>query len=420
MSSQPDPPPFQEKDELHQFASFLTRQREQITERWMEEVKRSPKVESANPLDYHELADHLPKLFQDLADGLDSKGVFEEETHDDAESHGRHRWQQDYSLGELLRELGIVRHMILVHGLDAFEDGSASLSRAGRRRIRECILRFFEETAAASTEQFVAEQHQQLQVMNSRLQEAGRSLKAVNDRLNEADASRLLLLRTVSHELRNTLDALNGAVMVLGLDGIEDAERQKMFMICHRNLTDMGQLLRELTDYAMLLDKQPPVNVEEFSPALLCDELTAAFRPVAEVEGMTFEAYSHPALQEIRSDRLKIKQVLTNLITNAIKYRKPGAAAPGRIKLAFLPARSAGQWEMSVEDDGIGIAPEHLETIFEEFQRVAPERAKIQGAGLGLAITKRLIGLLGGGISVTSEVDQGSCFKVDLPKSLAG
>ncbi len=306
--------------------------------------------------------------------------------------------------------------MVLVHGLDAFEDAEPDTPKPGLRRVRECILRFFEETATASIEQFVEEQHKQLQLLNERFQAAGESLKGVNARLHEVDNSRLQLLRTVSHELRNTLNALNGAVMVLGLDGVDEPERQKMFMICHRNFADMSQLLRELTDYSVLLDGQMKVEIEPFNAALLCDELTASFRPLAEVQGVTFEAYAHPGLGEIRSDRLRVKQVLANLISNAIKYRKPGLGSRGGIKMSFVPANDADRWEVAVEDDGIGIAPEHLDTIFEEFQRVAAKNTEAQGAGLGLAIAKRLVGLLGGDIRVSSELGKGTCFTVSLPR----
>ena len=120
-----------------------------------------------------------------------------------------------------------------------------------------------------------------------------------------------------------------------------------------------------------------------------------------------------PALTTIRSDRKRIRRIVTNLIINAINYRRP--EQNGTITLAFH-SLDDNSWQISVEDSGIGISPEHFETIFEEFKRVTPS-PDTKGTGLGLAITKRLVDNLKGTIEVSSEVGKGTRFVLTFPKS---
>jgi signal transduction histidine kinase len=108
-----------------------------------------------------------------------------------------------------------------------------------------------------------------------------------------------------------------------------------------------------------------------------------------------------------------MRQILGNLILNAIKYRDR-AKPVGWIELAF-DAAGAGRWRVSVEDNGLGIAPADQERIFEEFQRVTP-REEVHGTGLGLAIVRRLTELLGGQVRVRSELGRGSRFELELPE----
>jgi signal transduction histidine kinase len=119
-----------------------------------------------------------------------------------------------------------------------------------------------------------------------------------------------------------------------------------------------------------------------------------------------------PDLDVIRSDRRKIRQIITNLVTNAINYCRRDK--PNTVVLDFR-LLNQGSWQIAVEDSGIGIPSEHLDSIFDEFKRVSPY-GDIKGAGLGLAITKRLVEELKGTIEVFSEVGHGSRFVVTIPK----
>ncbi len=174
----PSIPSSPEESGLPRFAGFLRERRERITALWMDSVRRNPKVGSADHLDSHALADHLPKLFDDLA-GILRGDTSVDEVARDAESHGQHRWQQDYSLPEVTRELSIVCRLVLEHGLDAFEDAFSATSRAELRRARERILRFFEDTAAESVEEYTRRQRERVEALHEKLREADRALAAV-------------------------------------------------------------------------------------------------------------------------------------------------------------------------------------------------------------------------------------------------
>ena len=167
-------------------ATFLHERRGHLTVLWMDAVRQSPKVGAADRLDNPGLADHLPQLLDDLADLLRGQPITRHIAHN-TESHGQERWQQDYSLAEVVQELGIICRIVLVHGLNAFEDAHPAAPKAEVRRAQEQILRFFEDTSAGSVRQYSIKQHEQLDTLNQQLREADRSLssaaRAERDRL---------------------------------------------------------------------------------------------------------------------------------------------------------------------------------------------------------------------------------------------
>ena len=395
---------------LTQLAAYLDQQREVITQSWMDAARGNPDIQSAETLAPEELRDHLPHVFDDFLATLRTDGgeAAREDAKKDARTHGHYRWEQHYRLDEVLRELNIIRRMILRHGVNPFMQHLQGATEVHNHKAHDLIERFFEDVEIGSIEQYT---HQR----EGGLRGHGAELRAANAELAKVDASRLQLMRTVSHELRNILNGLSSALAVLSVEELE-SERQKMLSICRRNFADMNSLLEELMNYSAIISGQIHRDVAAFEAGVLCEELTIGFRSRAEVRGLEFVSRHDPEVGEVLSDRRKVKQILANLITNAIKYRQRDAES-GRITMEFAPV-DAGHWKFAVQDTGIGIAPEDLDRVFDEFRRVSANSKSVQGMGLGLAITKRLVELLEGTIRVESVLGQGTRFEVTLPRVL--
>ena len=397
---------------LAQLAAYLDQQREVITQSWIDAARGNPDMQGVETLAPEELRDHLPHIFDDFLATLRTDGgeAARDDSREHARTHGRFRWQQNYRLDEVLRELNIIRRMILRHGVNPFVRQQTGFTEAHNHKAHDLIERFFEDVEIGSIEQFTHSRE-------GGLRDSGAELQTANEQLAKVDASRLQLMRTVSHELRNILNGLSSALAVLSVEELE-SERQKMLSICRQNFADMNSLLEELMNYSALISGQIRRDVAAFEAGVLREELTINFRSRAEVRGLAFESRCEAELGELVSDRRKIKQILTNLITNAIKYRKR-EEKHGRLTMEFLAAGDK-HWKLAVQDTGIGIAPGDLERVFDEFRRVSENSRSVQGMGLGLAITRRLVELLEGTIRVESELGKGTRFEVTLPRVLKG
>jgi signal transduction histidine kinase len=394
------------KNEVKQYlVEHLAGQQSFIGEEVVLAIRSSGEISSSERLTDQDLVDHFPRLFADLIEyflkevdpGTRSRTI------EAALSHGKTRWQQGYHLVEVVRELAIVERSILDHGIEKFfEENSQWINDIDHaRRILDF---FFEDSVAGSVQRYVENYTDQLQTANAKL-------SIVNQNLSRIDESRLRLIRTVSHELANVLNALTGTVSLIST-GNDEAIRAEMLDSCQRNVREMSELLADLKDYSVLISGAAPVQIEEIDVAIFASEIKASFHAMAQEAGVHFDLRIDSDLEVVRSDRRKIRQIVTNLVTNAINYC--GRDRPD--KSVLLEFGLAGNsWQISVKDTGIGIPPEHLDSIFYEFKRVSfPEVVK--GAGLGLAITKRLVEELHGTIEVVSEMGQGSRFAVTIPK----
>jgi signal transduction histidine kinase len=194
--------------------------------------------------------------------------------------------------------------------------------------------------------------------------------------------------------------------------GNDEAIRSEMLDTCQRNVQEMSELLNDLKDYSMLIAGAASLQIEEINVRVFGSELEDSFHGLTRAAGMRLDLQIDPDLDVVRSDRRKIRQIITNLVTNAINYCRRDK--PNTVVLDFR-SLNQGSWQIAVEDSGIGIPSEHLDSIFDEFKRVSPSE-DIKGAGLGLAITKRLVEELNETIEVFSEVGHGSRFVVTIPK----
>jgi signal transduction histidine kinase len=385
----------------NELASRLEARRAVLVRQIVAEIRGSPELPSAQRLGAPQLRDHLPALLARLTTSL--RGAPRVRTRlpagSAADEHGHARWAQDYRLDELVRELGAVECIVLREGLDALVAEGKAPNLEAIVAAREGVRWFFEDAVAASAERFV--------------QETGHARDEAEQRLRELDASRLAMLGTVTHELRGILQTLTLAIEAVATQGFDAEERVRMHEVCRRNLADMGALLQELTDYQVLLADQVRPEVETFSVADFAATVVNAFTPLAQASGVDLQVDADIGLETVRSDPRRLRQIVANLIVNALKYRRSGTDA--WVRVTFEAIVNGSHWRIAVGDNGVGIAPEDMERIFDEFQQVATSREGNSGIGLGLTITRRLTQLLGGEIRVTSTPGQGSQFEVILP-----
>jgi heavy metal sensor kinase len=213
----------------------------------------------------------------------------------------------------------------------------------------------------------------------------------------------------ISHDLRTPVASLLMTTEV-ALRKPRTAEKYRESLAeCRATAQHMNQLVERLLALARLDAQADTLRPQEMDAASLVEECAALVRPLAEAHGLTLEVQGNgPAC--VNADRDKLREVVTNLLHNAIEYNRPN----GRVEVAV--ARQNGHLNVEVRDTGIGIAPEVREHIFERFYRVDPARqADGMHAGLGLAIVKSYVDLMGGTIAVESTEGQGSTFRVQLP-----
>jgi signal transduction histidine kinase len=369
-------------------------------------IRSSGEIFSSERLTDQQLIDHFPQLFADLVEYFltEADPSTRRRTINAALKHGLTRWQQGYELVEVIRELGIVHRSILDHGIEKFfEENSQWVNSINNARRH--LGAFFEDSVAGSVQRYVENFTEQLRGANAKL------LKA-NEGLSRIDESRLRLIRTVSHELANVLNTLN-LTITLVTTGNDEAIRSEMLDTCQRNVQEMSELLNDLKDYSVLLAGAASLQIEEINVRVFGSELEASFHAITQAAGMRLDLQIDPDLDVIRSDRRKIRQIITNLVTNAINYCRRDK--PNTTVVLDFRSLSQDSWQIAVEDSGRGIPSEHLDSIFDEFKRISPSE-DIKGAGLGLAITKRLVEELKGTIEVFSEVGHGSRFVVTIPK----
>jgi signal transduction histidine kinase len=246
-----------------------------------------------------------------------------------------------------------------------------------------------------------------LAIQNARLfheiADKSRQLEAASQHKSE-------FLANMSHELRTPLNAIIGfsEVLAQGMFG-EINEKQTEYL---HDILESGRhllsLINDILDLSKIEAGRMELEVSEFDlPQAIQNALTLV-RERALRRGIALHHAIDERVAEIRADERKVKQVLLNLLSNAIKFTPEG----GRIEVRAVPAD--GLVEVSVTDTGIGIAPEDLEAVFEEFRQVGAADKKAEGTGLGLALARKFIELHGGRIWVTSEVGVGSTFTFTL------
>jgi len=223
--------------------------------------------------------------------------------------------------------------------------------------------------------------------------------------LKEVDLHRRELVANVSHDLRTPLASLQGYIETLLLkEGQLTAEEQRRFLeIASKHSERLGKLVDELFELAKLDAKVTPLHVEPFSMAELVQDVVQKFQLRAEQAGVRLGAQFDRALPLVMGDIALMERVLENLIENAIRYTPAG----GSVTVSLMP--QDGKLAVRVSDTGTGIAEEKLPFIFDRFWR-GEESTPRGGAGLGLAIAKRILELHGASLVAQSQRNAGTTF----------
>ena len=211
----------------------------------------------------------------------------------------------------------------------------------------------------------------------------------------------------VSHEVKNPIFAVGGYLEALAMSNLSDEKRKLYAEKGLTNLQRLNNLFSDLIEIARLEYREDIIHPEVFDLQELLEEVAEIVRPKAEAKGLKLEIDNPPVL--VWADRNRIRQVLTNLIDNAIAYTDDGY-----VRCRFR--RRQNKVRVEVVDTGKGIPEEHLDRIFERFYRVDPARSRKEGGtGLGLSIVKQILQAHGETIHVESTVGRGTRFWFDLP-----
>ena len=237
------------------------------------------------------------------------------------------------------------------------------------------------------------------------------------DELEQGDAARRELVANISHDLRTPMAALQGYLETLQIkDGVlSEAERRQYLGLAIEHGERLGRLIDELFELARLENRDTDLSFEPFSLAELVQDVSQKYVLAAEQRALRLETAIPSDAPYVSGDIGLIERVLENLIENALKYTPEG----GSIQLSLIPG--AGQVSAQVRDSGGGIPEIELPHIFERSYRIARHDAEApDGAGLGLAIARRIVQLHGGTIGVESKPGNGTAFTFSLPLVSAG
>ncbi len=242
------------------------------------------------------------------------------------------------------------------------------------------------------------------------IDEARSAAERANTELEQASRAKSDFLASMSHELRTPLNAILGFTEIMLDDDSLDAERRHHFLsTVHSSGRHLLGLINDILDLSKVEAGQMDVQIEEFDAVQAVQEVLEAVQPLAAQGGVDLVLAPAKGVH-IQADRGKFKQILYNLVSNAIKFTEQGG------QVLVETQKDADNFTVAVEDTGIGIAPEDQERIFDAFQQVdSSSDRRYKGTGLGLALVRRFVELHGGQVTLQSTPGRGSRFHVFLP-----
>jgi signal transduction histidine kinase/HAMP domain-containing protein/CheY-like chemotaxis protein len=336
--------------------------------------------------------------------------------------------QTDF-LEQLTETLGVNFNTIIANArTDALLDESQRLATELQARSEELQDQQVElQSSNAELEDkaaLLAAQNRDIETKNAEIEQARQEIEERARQLALASKYKSQFLANMSHELRTPLNSLLILARLLAQNPGRNltAKQVEYANVIHSAGSDLLQLINDILDLSKVEVGRMDIHAERFPLSALLDDIQATFQPLTAEKGLDFSVEAGAeAPGELLTDRQRLRQVLGNLLANAVKFTERGHV---ELRVARAGRRAPNGDEMlafSVADTGIGIAPENLTTIFGAFQQGDGTLSRrYGGTGLGLSIAREVGALLGGEITAESELSRGSTFTLYLPCEMPG
>ena len=388
------------------YSQLLLEKIDAIAKNWVKAVRLDRQISSADNLPRSAIRDHLTDVLKAMATLLDSSQDSDiESIVQNSLEHGVLRAAQGFTPAEIAREYRLLRRVI-------FSTLEADLLKGTVRevmRVYNLIDATIDEAIAQCFKSYVEERLQELIQLQTQAnltnQELTRLVKANQDNISH-----------LAHELKNPLNSIIGYSELILRSSRKNLEAQDTFPHLEhteRVLRNGRQLLRlindtlEISRYSAGKMKLQPAPIDV--PSLI-DDVFEMLKPLADAKELEMVVDCDRAPEKVLSDPLRLQQIVTNLLSNAIRYTQSGT-----IKLT-CQILSNNCWSITVSDTGIGIAPEDQPCVFDPFFRAGDSGSYLpDSTGLGLAIVSQLVKLMQGKIELVSQLGIGSTFTVILP-----
>ena len=271
---------------------------------------------------------------------------------------------------------------------------------------RHCLIQITDVTAATRRERFLRRQ-------TSALSQAVEDLQTAKDIATRANVAKSEFLTDMSHELRSPLNAIIGFSQLLerGQTGALSAEQHEFVAYIHKAGDHLLKMITDILDLSKIEAKRLTLETDDVDVDRFILDAIRSVRGLSHARAIGVRHDSgHPGGLSIRADRTRLAQIVMNLLSNAIKYNRAGGSVTVGVETPV-----PGWVRISVADTGSGIPLERQGELFQSFNRLGAEFGEIEGAGIGLALSRKLAELMGGAIGFRSRPGEGSCFWVDMP-----
>jgi signal transduction histidine kinase len=381
-----------------------------VIEDWVEAVCRDEEIESSKKLTYESVCNSLPLVLNAVASLL-SESITNQSKQVEKNSleHGLVRAEQGYDAAEIVHEYRLLRQVIFV----ALESELLTGSAADVLQAVRAIDAVLDEVIFLSLESYIAAQLQKVEQMQAQL-------ILTNQELNRLVQSQKDNLSYLAHEFKNPLNSIIGFSSVLLQQKTKSQKPNSSldFQLIEKMLSNGKQLL-QLVNNALEISRYEAGKIElNLKPVEICPLIQTvidALEPSARQKNLDFVIDLNQAPQQVLTDPLRVQQIITNLVSNAIRYTETGTIT------IICQCCESDAWQLIVIDTGKGISPADQENIFQPYFRAGSQETYLpESTGLGLAIVAQLVNLLSGKIECVSQLGQGSTFTVTFPLALDG